>query len=122
MAAGETSDRLLWVDNATGPEFGLPIDYGDIPRGSAEDTEVLLRNNSGSLRAASVQVTAEALYLDSGSWYTLKEPGGSFQATLPLSGSIGPGSDSSVLTLRRIVPDEETLGLQAGRLLASVGS
>lgn len=122
IAAGETPDRLLWVDNDTGSEFGLPIDYGDIPRGSAEDREVLLRNNSGSLTAASVQITAEALFQDSGSWYTAKEAGGSFQATLPLSSSIGAGSDSPVLTIRRITPDDETLGLHAGRAVASVGS
>lgn len=122
IAAGETPDRLLWVDNSTGSEFGLPVDYGDIPRGSAEDTEVLLRNNSGSLTAASVQITGEALYLNSGSWYTFKESGGSFQSTLPLSSSIGAGSDSPVLTIRRITPDTETLGLHAGRAQASVGS
>lgn len=122
IATGETPDRLLWVDNATGSEFGLPIDYGDIPRGSAEDTEVKLRNNSGTLTASSVQVTAEALYLASGSWYTFKEAGGSFQATLPLASSIGAGADSPVLTVRRITPDAETLGLHAGRAFASVGS
>lgn len=121
IAAGETPDRLLWVDNATGSEFGLPIDYGDIPRGSAEDRQVKLRNNSGTLTASSVQVTAEAPYLGSGAWYTFSE-GGAFQSTLPLASAIGAGADSPVITLRRIVPDAETLGLHAARAYASVGS
>lgn len=122
IAAGETPDRLLWVDNDTGSEFGLPIDYGDIPRGSAEEREVLLRNNSGSLTAAAVQITAGNLYLDSDSWYTFKEAAGSYQGTLPLSSSIGAGSDSPVLTIRRNTPDDETTGLHAARAFASVGS
>jgi hypothetical protein len=122
IAAGETPDRLLWVDNNTGSEFGLPIDYGDIPRGSAEDREVKLRNNSTTMTAASVQVTAEALYLNSGAWYTIKEASGSFQSTLPLTSSIGSSSDSPVLTIRRVTPDSETLSLHAARVYANVGS
>lgn len=122
ISAGETPDRLLWVDNSTGSEFGLPIDYGDIPRGSAEDTEVKLRNNSGSLTAASVQLTAEDLSYGSGSWYSFKEAGGSFQSTLPLASSIGAGSDSPVITVRRVTPDAATLGLHAARAYAAVGS
>jgi hypothetical protein len=122
IAAGETPDRLLWVDNSTGAEFGLPIDYGDIPRGSAEDREVKLRNNSTTMTAASVQVTGESLFLNSGNWYSFKEAAGSFQATLPLSSSIGASSDSPVITIRRITPDSETLGLHAGRAYANVGT
>lgn len=122
IASGETPDRLLWVDNATGLEFALPIDYGDIPRGSAEDYDVKLRNNSGSLTASSVQCTVEDLYLGSSGWYVLKEAGGSFASTLALLSSIGSGSDSPVITLRRNTPDDETLGLHVARMYANVGS
>lgn len=120
IAAGETPDRLLWVDNDSGSEFSLPIDYGDIPRGSAEDREVVLRNNSSSLTAGSVQMTAEALYRSSDEWFTFAEAGiGTYQATLPLSGSISASSDSPVITVRRITPDDEDLGLHAARAYAS---
>ena len=35
ISAGETPDRLLWFDDSDDLEFSLPIDYGDVPRGSA---------------------------------------------------------------------------------------
>lgn len=121
IAAGETPDRLLWIDNTTGLEFNLPIDYGDIPRGSAEDRELKLKNNSATLTAASVQITAEALYLNSGAWYTFSE-GGAFQSTLALAASIGAGASTSTITIRRDTPDSETLGLHTARAYVNVGS
>ncbi len=121
IAPGETPDRLLFIDSVAALEFGLPIDYGDVPRGSASDYLIKLRNNSGSLTASVIQITGESLYLNSGSWFTFSE-GGGFQATLPLGSSIGPGSDSPVITARRVIPGTETVGLHAGRFQASVGS
>lgn len=119
ISPGQTPDRLLWVDTGTGLEFSLPIDFGDTPRGSAVDRTVKLRNNSSSLTANTVQITAEALYLSSGAWYTFSE-GGAFQSTLQLASSIGPSADSPVVTIRRVIPDAETLGLHAGRAYANV--
>lgn len=122
ITPGQTPDRLLYVDSGTGLEFGLPIDYGDIPRGSAADRQFKLRNNSGTLTATTVQMTAESLYLNSGAWFTFSD-GGAFQSTLPLTaGSIGPGADSATVTLRRIVPDSESTGLHVARVQVSVGT
>lgn len=121
IAPGQTPDRLLFIDGTSGLEYSLPIDFGDVPRGSAQDTTWKLRNNSASFTASTVQVTAESLYLASGNWYTFSE-GGAFQSTLPLASGIGPGADSPTLTLRRIIPDTETVGLHAARIQASVGS
>lgn len=121
ISPGETPDRLLWIDNTTGLEFNLPIDYGDIPRGSAEDRELKLKNNSASLTAASVQITAEALYLASGAWYTFSE-GAAFQSTLALAASIGAGASTSTITIRRDTPDSETVGLHAARVYTAVGT
>lgn len=115
---GETPDRLLFVDSSTGLEFGLPIDYGDTPRGSEVDQTFKLKNNSGSLTASNIQITGESLYLNSGAWYTFSE-GGAFQSTLPLAASIGPGASSPTITVRRNIPDAETLGLHAGRIRVS---
>lgn len=121
IAPGQTPDRLLFVDTGTNLEFNLPIDYGDTPRGSATDRTFKLRNNSGSLTASTIQITAESLYLSSGNWFTFSE-GGAFQATLALASSIGSGADSPTITARRDIPDSETLSLHAARFQVSVGS
>lgn len=122
ISAGETPDRLLWFDDNTDLEFSKPIDYGDKPRGSAEDYVVYLKNNSGSLSANSVQITAEDLYLGSGSWFTFAEGAGSFQSTLALGSSIGSAANSANITIRVIRPDAATVGLHAARAYANVGS
>ena len=121
IAAGETPDRLLWIDNDDDLEFSKPQDYGDVPRGSAEDHVTYLKNNSASLSANSVQVTAEALSFGAGSWYTFDD-GTGFSATKSLASSIGNGANSPDITIRRIIPDAEDLGLYAARAYASVGS
>ena len=121
ISAGETPDRLLWFDQPTALEFALPIDYGDVPRGSAEDRVTFLKNNSAALTASTVQVTAEALTGASGGWYTFSE-GGAFLSTLSLASSIANGANSPNITVRRIIPDAETVGLHAGRTYANVGS
>lgn len=121
IAAGETPDRLLYVDATSGLEFTLPFDYGDVARGSARDSTFKLKNNSGSLTAASVQLTTDSLYLGSNAWYTMSE-GGAFQSTLPLAASIGSGASSPTITLRQNIPDTANLGLHAARVRANVGS
>lgn len=121
IASGETPDRLVWLDSANNVYTG-PIDYGDIPRGSATDTTIRLRNQSATLTAEDVTLTAEALTGDSGDWYTFSEGGGQFTGTLTLGSSVGPGADSAAVTVRRVVPDAEPVGLHEGRLVAAVGS
>lgn len=121
ISSGETPDRLLWIDNDNDLEFSLPVDYGDAPRGSAEDHVTYLKNNSASLAANSVQVTAEDLFLGSGSWYTFDD-GTGFSSTKALASSISNGANSPNITIRRIIPDTETLGLHAARAFVSVGT
>lgn len=121
IAAGETPDRLLWVDNDDDLEFAKPQDYGDTPRGSAVDHVVYLTNNSASLSANSVQITAEDLFRGSGAWYTFDD-GTGFTATLSLASSIANGADSPNITVRRVIPDGEDLGLHRARALVSVGT
>lgn len=124
ISPGQTPDRLLFIDEVTGLEFGLPKDYGDVPRGSARDFQFRLKNNStvagNNLTINSIQITAEALYLNSGAWYTFSN-GGAFQATLPL-GNLAPEASTVLLTARQIIPDAEVLGLHAGRIRAAHGS
>lgn len=121
ITPGQTPDRLLFVEAGSGLEFNLPIDYGDIPRGSAADLDFKLRNNSAGLTANTVQVTAEDNYKGSGSWYTFSE-GGAFQSTLALASSIGNGADSPTITIRRIVPDTEALLLHTARIQVNAAS
>lgn len=120
ISAGQTPDRLLFIDDATGLEFTLPIDYGNVPRGSSADRLIRLRNNSAAKTANTIQYTAQSLYLNSAAWYTATLPGGStFQSTQQLA-SLAPATTSGLITLRRVTPNAETLGLHAARLYANV--
>ena len=121
ISAGETPDRLLWFNNDDDLEFSKPIDWADAPRGSAADHITYLKNNSASLSANSVQVTAEDLYLGSGAWYTFDD-GTGFSATKALASSISNGADSPDITIRRIIPDSATVGLHAARAYVSHAS
>lgn len=122
ITPGETPDRILWIDELTGVEFTTPADFGDVPRGSSEDIEVRLKNNSASLTATTVQYTAEDLYLGSGAWYTATLPGGStFQGTRQIA-SIGPATTTAVITVRRVTSGAATLGLHAARYFVNTGS
>lgn len=120
ISSGETPDRLLFVDELTSLEFSLPKDYGDVPRGSARDYEWRLKNNSGSLTANTVGISAEDLYRGSSSWYTF-DVGAGFAATRSIS-SIGNGASSALLTTRQILPDAATVGLHAARIKITVSS
>lgn len=122
ISPGETPDRLLWMDEATGLQFAAAKDYGDVPRGSARDIQVRLKNNSASLTATTIQYTAEALYLASGAWYTFTNAGGStFQSTQQLA-SLGAGATSAIITARQIIPDAATVGLHAARFFTDVST
>lgn len=122
ISAGETPDRLLWVDEITGLEFTLPIDYGDVPRGSARDRGTRLKNNSGSLTANTLQISAEDLVGGSGDWYTFDVAGGGFVSTNSDITSLGSGASSGLITIRQNVPDSEDLGLHSGRAFVNVAS
>jgi hypothetical protein len=123
ISPGETPDKVLIIDENTGVEFTAPKDYGDIPRGSSEDIEIRLRNDSASLTVNTVQYTVEALGVDGGGgygggngWYTSTLPGGStFQATNQIA-SIASATTTGIITLRRITPGDEEPRLFAPRL------
>lgn len=122
ITPGETPDRLLFIDEATGLEFTASRDYGDIPRGGSEDVTWRIKNNSASLTASTIQYTTEALYLASGAWYTHTLPGGSTYQSSRQVASLAPATTSGLITTRRITPGDETLGLHAGRTYLNVGT
>lgn len=122
ISPGETPDRLLFIDEATGLEFTKPRDYGNVPRGSSEDVQWRIRNNSASLTANTIQYTTEELYLDAGGDFTHTLPGGaSFQATQQVT-SLAPATTSGIITTRRISDGATPLGLRSGRTYLNVSS
>lgn len=122
ISPGQTPDRLLFIDEATGLEFTASKDYGNVPRGGSEDFEWRIKNNSASLAANTIQYTAEALYLDASAWFTHTLPGGStYQATRQVA-SLAAATTSSIVTTRRITPGTQALGPYAARLFLTVDS
>ncbi len=121
ISAAESPDRLLWFDDDDDLEFSKPQDYGDKPRGSAEDHIVYLKNNSASLSANSVQVTAQDLFGGSGGWLTFND-GTGFSSTKALASAIANGADSPNITIRVIRPDSAALNLHSANSYANVGS
>jgi hypothetical protein len=122
ISAGETPDRLLFIDEATGLEFTLPRDYGDTPRGSSEDIEWRIKNNSTTLTATTIQYTTEALFLGADAWFTHTLPGGStFQATQSV-GSLAAATTSGLVTTRRIVSGSAVPDHYAARTYLDTGT
>lgn len=121
IASGQTPDRLLWIDDTTGLEFVLDKDYGDIPRGSARDIIIKLKNNSGSLTANTIAGAREDLYLGSAAWYTYSIGGGAYGSTFSIT-SLAAGATSSAITLRQDVADAATLSVHAARAYVTVAS
>lgn len=122
ISPGETPDRLLFIDEATGLEFTKPRDYGNVPRGSSEDVTWRIKNNSASLQANTIQYTTEELYLDAGGDFTHTLPGGaSFQATQQIA-SLAAATTSGLITTRRITSGTAVLGLRSGRTYLNVSS
>lgn len=119
IAAGQTPDRLLIIDETTGLEYTAPRDYGDVPRGSSEDREWRIRNNSASLTANTIQYTAEALVRDANTWYTHTLPGGStYQSTRQIA-SLAPATTTGVIVTRRVTPGT-AIDLYAARVYLNV--
>lgn len=123
IAAGETPDRILFIDNSTGLEFTKPMDWGDVPRGTVLDWEIYMKNNSATLTANTMVLDFTTLYNASDTWYSIKKTGGAFAATHNIA-SIGPGAryplGVDVLTVRLDVPDSEAFSINEAILELSV--
>jgi hypothetical protein len=122
ISPGETPDRLIYIDELTGLEFVLPIDYAEIPRGSSADLEWRIKNNSSTLTATTIQYTAEALFLGSAAWYTFTLPAGSTYAATQQIASLAATTTTGLIKIRRVTPAAEDVGLHAGRTYLNVAS
>lgn len=114
IAAGETPDRILFIDNYTGLEFDKPMDWGDVPRGSTLTWDIYLLNNSTTLQANSMDLTFGTLYNSSNTWYEMKVTGGGYGTsitgiTMAASARYPAGTD--VITIKLDVPDTQALGV-----------
>lgn len=122
ISAGETPDRLLFIDNDTGLEYTAPQDWGDTPRGLTQDKEIKIKNNSATYSASAITLSFTSEYLASDTWHTIMETGGSFDTTL-LIGPIAAGASypaaANVITIRNAVPAAANIGLYECRLEAS---
>jgi len=121
IAASETPDRLLFVDEITSLEYQFPKDYGDVPRGSAREFEMRLKNNSGSLTANTVSGDSTDFFGGSGAWYTFDVAGGGFSGSYNIT-SIGNGASSGLITVRQVIPDDADVQVHAGRHEVAVSS
>lgn len=114
ISAGETPDRILFVNDVTGLEFTKPMDWGDVPRGTTLDWDIYLLNNSSTLAANTMTLDFVTLYDDSDTWYTIKEnPGGSFATTAAITSIAAsaryPAADT--FTVRLFVPNDAVLAI-----------
>ncbi len=121
ISAGETPDRILFLNTEdSDQEFTKVLDFGDKPRGQTTTRTFKLKNNSSTKTINTIQITAEDLYLNAGDWYTFGDDGVAYQATHDI-GNLGPGS-TELVYLKQIIPDAETLGVQAARIKVSHAS
>ncbi len=128
MASGETPDRIIFLDEASGLEFGQStapeqMDFGDRPRGSIKDHEFRVRNNStvagNNLTATTIVLTREALTGSMDTWMTYDENGGGFMTSETVT-SLAPETNSALLTMRLDIADAATLFVWAARTKVAV--
>lgn len=119
IQAGETPSRLIFLDpDNSDAAFARPLDFGDVPRGQTQVDTVKIVNNSGSLTANTVAITANDLFKGSNSWYEFSLDDVIYSATLAL-GNMGVGATQLVF-VKQVVPDAQNIGLYAAR--ARVGA
>lgn len=120
IAAGQTPDRLLFIDETSGLEFTTALDFEDVPRGSSEDREWRIKNNSATLDANTIQYTSEALFLGAASWFTHSLPAGStYQGTQQIT-TLAPATTTGIIKTRRISPGTDAPDVYAARTYLNV--
>lgn len=121
ISAGETPDRIIFLDTEdSDAEFTKVLDFGDTPRGGTSTRTFKIKNNSSSKTINTIEVTAEDIFLNAGGWYTFSENDADYFTSFSV-GNLGPGA-TKLLYMKRVIPDDETIGVQAGRIKASHAS
>lgn len=121
IATGETPDRILFLDaDASDAEFVKPLNFGLVPRGSTQDKTIKLKNNSSTLTANNVQITAEANFGASGGWYTYSDDDVTYAATKQITSIAATATQT--MYIRQTIPASAKLGGRSSRSKVSVGS
>lgn len=126
IASGENPNRLeLWDSAGTARLGGADMDWGNAARGSSDDIEFTVKNISATQTANDITVAIEASPTETtppvAGQHLLSDDGTNFASYLEI-GNLAPGAVSSVLTLRRITPDDAVLGLWVTKVVATPDS
>ena len=120
-SAGSNPDRLrLWHPTSDLEVTGAYFDWGNVPRSTSQDLPFRIKNNSASLTANTVTVSAAALTdttpTVAGQHLFERASNPGFTATVQVA-SLAPGGISEIITLRRVTPVNAGLGLWWARVL-----
>lgn len=118
IASGETPDRLLWIDEATGLEFGdtsapVTMDWGNKALDTTNIWQFRLKNNSATLSATNTTISISDADRGSSAWYEYSTNGSTYSVPLNI-GTIAAGSTSVLLYARQVIP----AGAESGNHLA----
>lgn len=124
-AAGENPDRLRWWQPVTDAEVTGPFfDLGDVPRGNTDIVQFRIKNNSATLTANSIGISAEALTDTTPTnvgQHQFSTDGVSYSSTINI-GNLAPGALSGVLYMRRDTSASAVLSLWWTRFVATAAS
>lgn len=116
----ENPDRLIFWEPVNNNETPGPyFDWGDIPLSTAQTKQFRIKNNSATLTASSISVSAGAQTYTMAVEFSTDNT--SFISSIDI-GNLAPGATSSVLYVRRTVPATETIRVQAIRMTATASS
>lgn len=130
ITAGNNPDRLrFWHPTIDQPLSVTPayLDWGDVPQGSTATRQIRIKNNSASLAASSVALSINVLTDSTPSrvnMYQLSADGTTFGApgaSLAL-GTLSPGQISAPISIMRVTPIAEQIGVGTDRFIATAAS
>ncbi|HET7630307.1 MAG TPA: hypothetical protein VFK03_02945 [Candidatus Saccharimonadales bacterium] len=116
----ENPDRLVfWEPVNDQVMLDSFMDWGDISRGTTKVKQFRLKNYSSSKTANNISISSGVTTFNMAVGFSTD--GTTFTSTINIA-SLGPGTTSSVLYIRRNVPVDEPLQVQAAYLRATAAS
>ena len=120
VVSGQNPDRLMFWHPTLSQECDAAFfDWGDISQGSVQTKTFRLKNNSASLSANSITLSASDVSTTMA--LTFSSDGSTYVSSLSV-GTLAAGATSGTLYVKRTVPANETVRLQAARLRATASS
>lgn len=114
IASGETPDRLLFLDDATGLEFGkstapVTMDWGNKSLDTTNVWQFKLKNNSATYASTATTLSVSDSDRGSSAWYAYSTDGSTYSAPLNI-GTIAISATSGTLYARQVIPVGATSG------------